>query len=91
MTTSQKLSNKTTMATIIQQRLKLLKEEYSEPVLQQDHRFRSYCRQIARLYSSGCIQCHQALSPNFLDTELLQPLLGTVIKHPGILKTNVKI
>ena len=35
--------------TLQQLRLKLPKEEYSETILQQDPRYRHYCRQLDRL------------------------------------------
>ena len=81
-----------------QLRLKLQKDEYSETILQQDLRYRHYCRQIDRLSvhddiifrdyydETGSVQFRQALLPKHLVTELLQSLHGSANKHPGISK-----
>ena len=101
----QKLAKPTTMAIeqqndliLHQLRLKLQKEEYSETILQQDSRYRHYCRQIDRLSvhddiifrdyydETGSVQFRQALLPKHLVTELLQSLHGSANKHPGISK-----
>ena len=84
---------------ILQQlRFKLQKEEYSETILQQDPRYRHYCRQIDRLSvqddiifrdyydETGNVQFRQALLPKHLVTDLLQSLHGAANKHPGISK-----
>ena len=84
---------------ILQQiRLKIQKEEYSETILQQDSRYRLYCRQLDRLSvhedvifrdyydETGNVQFRQALLLKHLTTELLQSLHGTANKHPGISK-----
>ena len=103
--TLQKLAKPITMAieqnndiTLQQLRLKLQKEEYSETILQQDSRYRHYCRQLDRLSvhediiyrdyydETGSVQFRQALLPKHLVTELLQSLHGTANKHPGISK-----
>ena len=103
--TIQKLAKPTTMAIeqqndliLHQLRLKLQKEEYSETILQQDSRYRHYCRQIDRLSvqddiifrdyydETGSVQFRQALLPIHLVTELLQSLHGSANKHPGISK-----
>ena len=72
--TLQKLAKPTSMAIeqqndiILQQlRLKIQKEEYSESILQQDSRYRYYCRQLDRLSymktsSSETITMKQATS-----------------------------
>ena len=101
----QKLAKPTTMAIeqqndliLHQLRLKLQKDEYSETILQQDSRYRHYCRQIDRLSvhddiifrdyydETGSVQFRQALLPKHLVTELLQSLHGSANKHPGISK-----
>ena len=103
--TLQKLAKPITMAieqnndiTLQQLRLKLQKEEYSETILQQDPRYRHYCRQLDRLSvhediiyrdyydETGNVQFRQVLLPKHLVTELLQSLHGTANKHPGISK-----
>ena len=84
---------------ILQQlRFKLQKEEYSETILQQDPRYRHYCRQLDRLSvqddiifrdyydETGNVQFRQALLPKHLVTDLLQTLHGAANKHPGISK-----
>ena len=84
---------------ILQQlRFKLQKEEYSETILEQDPRYRHYCRQFYRVSvqddiifrdyydETGNVQFRQALLPKHLVTELLQSLHGTANKHPGISK-----
>ena len=101
----QKLAKPTTMAfeqqndlIIHQLRLKLQKEEYSETILQQDPRYRHYCRQLDRLSvhddiifrdyydETGSVQFRQALLPKHLVQELLQSLLGNANKHAGLSK-----
>ena len=103
--TIQKLAKPTTMAIeqqndliLHQLRLKLQKEEYSETILQQDSRYRHYCRQMDRLSvqddiifrdyydETGSVQFRQAFLPIHLVTELLQSLHGSANKHPGISK-----
>ena len=103
--TLQKLAKPITMAieqnndiTLQQLRLKLQKEEYSETILQQDPRYRLYCRQLDRLSvhediiyrdyydETGSVQFRQVLLLKHLVTELLQSLHGTANKHPGISK-----
>ena len=103
--TLQKLAKPITMAieqnndiTLQQLRLKLQKEEYSETILQQDPRYRHYCRQLDHLSvhediiyrdyydETGSVQFRQVLLPKHLVTELLQSLHGTANKHPGISK-----
>ena len=84
---------------ILQQlRLKLQKEEYSETILQQDSRYRHYCRQLDRLSvqddiifrdyydETDNVQFRQALLPKHLVNDLLQSLDGAANKHPGISK-----
>ena len=82
-----------------QLRLKVQNEEYSETILQQDLRYRHYCRPIDRLSvhddiisrdycdETGSVQFRQALLPKHLVTELLQSLHGSAKKHPGNSKT----
>ena len=103
--TLQKLAKPITMAieqnndiTLQQLRLKLQKEENSETILQQDPRYRHYCRQLDRLSvhadiiyrdyydETGSVQFCQVLLPKHLVTELLQSFHGTANKHPGISK-----
>ena len=69
-----------------QLRFKLQKEDYSETILQQDPRYRHYCRQLDRLSvqddiifrdyynETGNVQFRQALLPKHLVTDLLQSL-----------------
>ena len=103
--TLQKLAKPITMAIeqqndiILQQlRFKLQKEEYSETILQQDPRYRHYCRQLDRLSvqddiifpdyydETGNVQFRQALLPKHLVTDLLQSLHVAANKHPGFPK-----
>ena len=89
--------------TLKQLRLKLQKEEYSETILQQNPRYRHYCRQLVRLSvhediifrdyydETGSVQFRQALLPKHLVTELLQSLHGTANRHPGISKMLYEI
>ena len=98
----QKLAKPTTMAIeqqndliLHQLRLKLQKEE---SILQQNSRYRHYCRQLDRLSvhddiifrdyydETGSVQFRQALLPKHLINELLQSLHGNAKKHPGISK-----
>ena len=84
--------------TLQQLRLKLKKEEYSETILQQEPRYRHYCRQLDRLSvhediiyrdcydETGSVQFRQVLLPKYRVTELLQSLHGTANKHPGVSK-----
>ena len=84
---------------ILQQlRLEIQKEECSETILQQDPRYRHYCRQLDRqsvheeiifrdYYDErGSVQLRHALLQKQLITELLQSLHGTANKHTGISK-----
>ena len=103
--TLQKLAKPITMTIeqqndiILQQlRFKLQKEEHSETILQQDPRYRHYCRQLDRLSvqddiifrdyydETGNVQFRQALLPKHLVTDLLKSLHGTANKHPGFPK-----
>ena len=77
---------------------KLLHEEYSENLLQQDARYRHYASNPERIVlkdeiltrqyfdETGNVKYHQILLPQHLLQELLQSLHGTAHKHPGISK-----
>ena len=79
------------------------KRSTRKTTLQQDPRYRHYCRQLDRLSvqddiilsdyydETGNIQFHQALLPKHLVSELLQSLHGTANKHPGISKMLYEI
>ena len=75
-----------------QLRLKILKESYSE-ILLQDHRYQHYCRQMDRLAvtdeiitrqyfdETGAVKYNQVLLPKHLVQELLESLHGKANKH----------
>ena len=77
---------------------KLLHEEQSENVLQQDARYRHYAIDLERLVvkedilteqyfdETGNVKYHQILLLRHLLQDLLQSLHGTAHKHPGISK-----
>ena len=79
-------------------RAKLLHEEYSENLLQQDARYRHYTNNPKRIVlkdeiltkqnfdETGNVKYHQILLPQLLLQELLQSLHGTAHKQPGISK-----
>ena len=81
-----------------QLKAKLLHEEYSENLLQQDARYRHYANNLERIVlkdkiltrqyfdETGNVKYNQILLPQHLLQELLQSLHGTVHKHPGISK-----
>ena len=85
-------------AVIQQLKAKLLHEDYSENVLQQDARFRHNASNLERIVfkdeiltrqyfdETGNVKYHQILLPQHLLQELLQSLHGTAHKHPGISK-----
>ena len=85
-------------AVLQQLKAKLLHEDYSENVLQQDARYRHYASNLERisvkeeiltrqyLDETGNVKYHQTLLPQLLLQELLQSLHGTAHKHPGISK-----
>ena len=85
-------------AVLQQLRAKLLHEEYSENLLQQDARYRHYANNLERIVLKdenltrqcfdeiGNVKYHQFLLPQHLLQELLQSLHGTAHKHPGISK-----
>ena len=85
-------------AVLQQLRAKLLHEEYSENILQQDARYRHYTNNLERIVlkdeiltkqyfdETGNVEYHQILLPQHLLQELLQFLHGTAHKHPGISK-----
>ena len=85
-------------AVLQQLRAKLLHEEYSENLLQQDARYRHYTNNPKRIVlkdeiltkqnfdETGNVKYHQILLPQLLLQELLQSLHGTAHKHPGISK-----
>ena len=77
---------------------KILYEEYSENVLQQDARHRHNANNLERIGvkeeiltrqyfdETGNIKYHQILLPQHLLQELLQSFHGTAHNHPGISK-----
>ena len=85
-------------AVLQQLRAKLLHEEYSENILQQDARYRHNTNNLERIVlkdeiltrqyfdETGNVKYHQILLPQHLLQELLQYLHGTAHKHPGISK-----
>ena len=85
-------------AVIQQLKAKLLHEDYSENVLQQDALFRHNASNLERIVfkdeiltrqyfdETGNVKYHQILLPQHLLQELLQSLHGTAHKHPGISK-----
>ena len=108
--TLQKLAKPITMAieqqndiSLQQLRFKLREEEYSETTLQQDPRYRHYCRQLDHLSvqddiifrdyydETGNVQLRQALLPKQEILDLLQSLHGTANKQPGISKMLLEI
>ena len=85
-------------AVLQQLKAKLLHEEYSENLLQQDARYRHYANNLERIVledeiltrqyfdETGNVRYHQILLPQHLLQELLQSLHGTAHKHHGISK-----
>ena len=85
-------------AVLQQLKVKLLHEEYSENLLQQDARYRRYANNLERIVlkdailtrqyfdETGNVKYHQILLPQHLLQDLLQSLHGTAHKHPGISK-----
>ena len=85
-------------AVLQQLKAKLLHEEYSENLMQQDARYRHYANKLERIVlkdeivtrqyfdETGNVKYHQILLPQLLLLELLQSLHGTAHKHPGISK-----
>ena len=84
---------------VLQQlKAKLLHEEYSENLLQQDARYRHYANNLERIVlkdeiltrqyfdETGNVKYHQILLSQHLLQELLQSLHRTAHKHPGISK-----
>ena len=83
-------------AVLQQLKAKLLQEEYSESLLQQDARYEHYANKLeqtvikdeilTRQYfdETGIVKYHQILLPQHLLQELLQSLHGTAHKHAGI-------
>ena len=81
-----------------QLKAKLLHEDYSESLLQQNARYRHYTNNLERIVikdeiltwqyfdETGNVKYHQILLPQHLLQELLQSLHGTAHKHPGISK-----
>ena len=85
-------------AVLQQLKAKLLHEEYSENVLQQDAQYRHNESNLERIVvkeeiltrhyfdETGNVVYYQILLPQHLLQELLQSLHGTAHKHPGISK-----
>ena len=90
-------------AVLQQLKAKILHEEYSENVLQQDARYRHYANNLERIVvkeevltrqyfdETGIIKYHQILLPQHLLQDLLQSLHGTALNHPGISKMLLEI
>ena len=95
LSTLQKLSYTNSIAVeqtndvILQQlRLKIVKENYSETILLQDHRYQHYCRQMDRLSvtdeiitrqhfdETGAVKYNQVLLPKHLVQKLLESIHG---------------
>ena len=84
--------------TLQQLKAKILNEEYSDQILQQDARYRHYAKNIERIIvrediltrqyfdETGQVKYYQILLPQHLLQELLQSLHGSAHKHPGISK-----
>ena len=85
-------------AVLQQLKAKLLHEEYSVSLLQQDARYRHYSNNLQRIVikdeiltrqyfdETGNVKYHQILLLQHLLQELLQSLHGTAHIHPGISK-----
>ena len=85
-------------AVLEQLKSKLLHEDYSENLLQQEARYRHYANILERIVvkednlnrqyfdETGNVKNHQILFPQHLLQELLQSLYETAHKHPGISK-----
>ena len=85
-------------AVLQQLKAKLLHDEYSESLLQQDARYRHYSNNLERIVikdeiltrqyfdETGNVKYHQILLPQHLLQELFQSLHGKAHKHPGISK-----
>ena len=101
--TNQIIIEQSKVAVLQQLKAKLLHEEYSESLLQQDARYRHYANNLERIVlkdeiltrqyfdETGNVKYHQILLPQHLLQELLQSLHGTAHKHPGISKTLQEI
>ena len=88
---------------LLQLKAKLQNEEFSEEVLQQDIRYRHYLNNLNRIVlkdkivtrkyydETGQIKYHQILLPKHLLKEILQAILGTEHRQPGISKMLQKI
>ena len=97
-TTNQIIIEQSKDAVLQHLKAKLLHEEYSENLLQQDARYRHYATNLERIArkdeiltlqyfdETGNVKYHQILLPQDLLQELLQSLHGTTHKHPGISK-----
>ena len=83
---------------LLQLKMKIQNEEYSEEILQQDIRYKQYLNNLDGIvlkdqvipreyYNETCkIKYHQILLPKHLLKKLLLALHGTAHKHPGIFK-----
>ena len=90
-------------AVLQQLKAKLLHEDYSEILLQQDARYRHYANNLERIVikdeiltrqyfdETGNVKCHQIFLPQHLLQELLQSLHGTAHKHSCISKMPQEI
>ena len=85
-------------AVLQQLKAKLLHEQYSENVLQQEARYRYYANNLERIVvkediltrqnfeETGNENYHHILLPQHFLQELFQSLQGTAHRHPGISK-----
>ena len=96
--TNQIIFEQSKNAVLQQSKAKLLHEDYSENILQQDARYRHYANNSERVVvmediltgqyfdKTGNVKYHQILLLQHLLQELLQSLHGTAHKHHGISK-----
>ena len=85
-------------AVLQQLKAKLLLEEYSERILQQDDRYRDYASNVERIVvkvdnltrqyfeEMGNVKYHQILLPQHILKEMPQSFHGIAHRHPGISK-----
>ena len=96
--TNQILLEQSKDQTLRQLKAKIQQEEFSDEILQQDIRYKSYLHNFDRLVlkdeiitrhyydETGQGRYHQILLPKHLLKELLQSIHGTAHRHPGISK-----
>ena len=83
---------------LLQLKAKILKEEYSQEILQQDIRYKHYLNNLDRIVlkdeivtrqyygETRQVKYHQSLLPKHLLKELLQAIHGTALRYPSIFK-----